>query len=1301
MPETGRAENPDSSKETGEPHRGSLKETGDPKHQSTVPMSETGSDVHPESFNAYILGTDTSLHASASFATSKSGTLNTDRSRIPEGVTCDTFAPPPPPPPPAALNVHVRSKQSQKPIKKETAPRIFSSIMELLQYKAQRKREADEAKQLAHMPSPKTFETATSRTASDAAKRSSGAIGGESRNADLQPSGMNTADSDNQETEKDEKDTPKQFQNDPDEKFHPHKEASVENFSVQKPADSATSLNLCRVVPLILWDEKDQKYKMGDPAEWQLPQGLKVIAVSGSMRSGTTTFIHDQIMGFGYQFTENQIAATLFKVGVVMYVLEKEKVVFLDICDNIDNISGALDSSDCTEEEKLEQGFCPAGNFLLDLFGFAASTHFILHCSIDPGLLEVDSQSITKQFIYAKMKFLACNVDKFLQRGGPAQLSVVLRAKKSKLIALYADAWDETILLKSTTVESDSSQDDVGEDKKLMQLFPVRKFHPLKYYPDQGGISVKTNEKLSKQREAIKEAIQQSKAHLASFPNEYLPELTVHWPQVWSELSENEELQATLLKHANERNVKQKPQSPVEERLAQFHKLVTELQKYSAKKNPHHDLHSRLKEAQDWCHAKTEEFQQSAEDMRDPTTPFQCILKFAEVILRTGLSISNPSEVELKNRCLETSLRGYTVLIWCEDPMLEFLFVRLAINESSALSLLTDEAVCTMFDGAWMFLARAADFGYKLSLARHGVVGIAIRCLASNRFFPESSTMRRYILLTLRNMVENDVRFPMSTYANDFTGKYQLPQSEVNFEKLLCEVSFDAKELAEKLALNAFERAGETVSEDAFITKYKEVIQKKNRCDPDHLTMQAVGMKGTETQKRWQRITEAFFNRLFYEIGTRTARQILELRNDESPDTYQIFREKLCRNDPDPDCLGEQAHIIHCMLQLKETNLSKIIINIPELRDFIVYQLRNFLDLLSYRAVLGLAAQAMHEEHRMRNEGEKQQQQQEEKVQDMNTMRRQEQRLLEKQQFGELQLLLLRNDCLQPILDTLLKRAIKDSDTPTTIFSHVLTELLLSSEEEEYKKLSLAIFAQQIGGVRAHAIDQLSRCLPSKTETKEPFAGCYRSASAALMLYNKLSAVYFRCCDSDGDLSLEFLRLFYKKLRTEDKTEYAKAAISSEAVETAVKLVLDLNRFKDQDGAELKFQTLIFLWNLQETSGLSLIDAKRKHLGQNIGSLSDVRNVKLYWHKRQVADERVGFSEEQIARLLLFLESNSDTDKVASLLELNFAFRWGAKHAKDFCELQDERQKLWKEAKLRFQATQARNARLRRFERKN
>uniref|UniRef100_A0A1I8GWM9 ANK_REP_REGION domain-containing protein n=1 Tax=Macrostomum lignano TaxID=282301 RepID=A0A1I8GWM9_9PLAT len=1139
-------------------------------------------------------------------------------------VICGTFSPPPPPPPPAA--VHVRSQQAQLTIKKETAPRIFSSTMELLQYKAQRKREADEAKQLAHMPSPKTFETATSRTASDAANRSSGAIGGESRNADLQPSGMNTADSDNKRQERTKRTHLSSFQIIKT-KNSSASEASVENFSVEQPTDSATSLNLCRVVPLILWDEKDQKYKMGDPAEWQLPQGLKVIAVSGSMRSGATTFIHDQIMDFGYQFTENQIAATLFKVGVVMYVLEKEKVVFLDICDNIDNISGALDSSDCTEEEKLEQGFCPAGNFLLDLFGFAASTHFILHCSIDPELLEVDSQSITKQFIYAKMKFLACNVDKFLQRGGPAQLSVVLRAKKSKLIALYADVWDETILLKSTTVESDSSQDDVGEDKKLMQLFPVRRFYPLKYYPDQ--------------------------------------ELTVHWPQVWRELSENEELQATLLKYANEC--------------------------------------AMLKEAQDWCHAKTEEFQQSAEDMRDPTTPFQCILKFAEVILRTGLSISNPREVELKNRCLETSLRGYTVLIWCEDPMLEFLFARLAINEFSALSLLTDEAVCTMFDGAWMFLARAADFGYKLSLARHGVVGIAIRCLASNRFFPESSRMRFYILLTLRNMVENDVRFPMSTYANDFTGKYQLPQSEVNFEKLLCEVSFDAKELAEKLALNAFERAGETVSEDEFIKKYKEVIQKKLRCDPDHLTTQAVRMKNTDadTQKRWQRITEAFFNRLFFEIGTRTARQILELRNDESPNAYQIFREKLCRNDPDPDCLRQQACIIHCMLQLEETNLSKIIINIQKLRDFVVYQLRNFVDLPSYRAVLGLAARAMHEEHRMRNEGEKQQQQPEEKVQDMNTMRRQEQRLLEKQQFGELQLLLLRNDCLQPILDTLLKRAIKDSDTPTTIFSHVLTELLLSSEEEEYKKLSLAIFAQQIGGVRAHAIDQLSRCLPSETETKEPFAGCYRSASAALMLYNKLSAVYFRCCDSDGDLSLEFLRLFYKKLSTEDKTEYAKAAISSEAVETAVKLVLDPNRFTDQDGAELKFQTLIFLWNLQETSGLSLIDAKRKHLGQNIGSLSDVRNVKLYWHKRQVADERVGFSEEQVARLLLFLESSSDTDKVASLLELNLAFRWGAKHAKDFRELQDERQKLWKEAKVRFQATQARNARLRRFERKN
>uniref|UniRef100_A0A1I8HK39 TPR_REGION domain-containing protein n=1 Tax=Macrostomum lignano TaxID=282301 RepID=A0A1I8HK39_9PLAT len=890
MPETGRAENPDSSKETGEPHRGSLKETGDPKHQSTVPMSETGSD---------------------------------------------------------------------KPIKKETAPRIFSSIMELLQYKAQRKREADEAKQLAHMPSPKTFETATSRTA---------------------------------------------------------------NYG------------------------------------------------TSAISSRRTRF-----------------AATLFKVGVVMYVLEKEKVVFLDICDNIDNISGALDSSDCTEEEKLEQGFCPAGNFLLDLFGFAASTHFILHCSIDPELLEVDSQSITKQFIYAKMKFLAV-------QHSSAWCSA---RKKSKLIALYADDWDETILLKSTTVESDSSQDD---------------------------------------REAIKEANSAIESFTwRHFPTNICQNFTVHWPQVWRELSENEELQAALLKYANERNVKQKPQSPVEERLAQFLRTCNGAPEvFCRKKNSATRPTQQVKRSAGLVHAKTEEFQQSAEDMRDPTTPFQCILKFAEVILRTGLSISNPQEVELKNRCLETSLRGYTVLIW----------------------------------------------------------------------------MRRYILLTLRNMVENDVRFPMSTYANDFTGKYQLPQSEVNFEKLLCEVSFDAKELAEKLALNAFERAGETVSEDAFITKYKEVIQKKTSMRPGPPNDASVG-------------------------------------------------EKLCRNDPDPDCLRQQAHIIHCMLQLEETNLSKIIINIQELRDFIVYQLRNFLDLPSYRAVLGLAAQAMHEEHRMRNEGEKQQQQQEEKVQDMNTMRRQEQRLLEKQQFGELQLLLLRNDCLQPILDTLLKRAIKDSDTPTTIFSHVLTELLLSR-------------------VRAHAIDQLSRCLPSKTETKEPFAGCYRSASAALMLYNKLSAVYFRCCDSDGDLSLD-----------------------SEAVETAVKLVLDLNRFKDQDGAELKFQTLIFLWNLQETSGLSLIDAKRKHLGQNIGSLSDVRNVKLYWHKRQVADERVGFSEEQIARLLLFLESNSDTDKVASLLELNFAFRWGAKHAKDFCELQDERQKLWKEAKLRFQATQARNARLRRFERKN
>jgi hypothetical protein len=93
-----------------------------------------------------------------------------------------------------------------------------------------------------------------------------------------------------------------------------------------------------KLLPVICWDTNKQSYTFSNPNEWSaFPNNAKVVGFIGTKKSGRTTAIHSLLFELGYYLTEEQLAKSLLPVGVMMYVLTKHDLIFLDCCDIADS----------------------------------------------------------------------------------------------------------------------------------------------------------------------------------------------------------------------------------------------------------------------------------------------------------------------------------------------------------------------------------------------------------------------------------------------------------------------------------------------------------------------------------------------------------------------------------------------------------------------------------------------------------------------------------------------------------------------------------------------------------------------------------------------------------------------------------------------------------------------------------------------------------------------------------------------------------------------------------------------------
>ncbi|CAG8786921.1 6406_t:CDS:1, partial [Cetraspora pellucida] len=124
--------------------------------------------------------------------------------------------------------------------------------------------------------------------------------------------------------------------------FFQYNLSSQSNFfnSIDKPetVNESDTYSSVKIYPIICWNAIEQKYIFSNPNEWpSFPHKAKVVGFIGTKKSGRTTAIHSLLFELGYSLTGEQIAKSLLPVGVMMYVLKKHDLIFLDCCDVADS----------------------------------------------------------------------------------------------------------------------------------------------------------------------------------------------------------------------------------------------------------------------------------------------------------------------------------------------------------------------------------------------------------------------------------------------------------------------------------------------------------------------------------------------------------------------------------------------------------------------------------------------------------------------------------------------------------------------------------------------------------------------------------------------------------------------------------------------------------------------------------------------------------------------------------------------------------------------------------------------------
>ncbi|PAV74547.1 hypothetical protein WR25_26822 isoform A [Diploscapter pachys] len=512
--------------------------------------------------------------------------------------------------------------------------------------------------------------------------------------------------------------------------FGTHMSTSTSQLS--NPNSSIPNNRLAKtpiISPLIIFNETEEKYQLVNPNLWPIfpNNGLKVITMSGTRRSGRTSFIHAMAYEMGYVLTKEQMSISRISSGVTMYLFSEEQLLILDCHEGI----GFVDD-ECT---------VPAV-FTLELFCYLISDHRIHHTFGNHKNFEKQIEQCEKTmraFYRAGTQFelhggrlvtLLFRCQDALNDGGIKKFEKICKGNHEK-----KEKWRKKLEKRAEKVKSPSKyskKDDQGnpinrnkekDEKKLAEAIEERSYdlyiEQVMFLPDDNSKDQKVE--FHEQCNTFVKAVQQSTPIHHTFETQpeqidaEKPTFSELVTTVWANVAQSEDLFKCISKALNQSNAKKEDD-------------IFDVESYLEAVIKSFRHHGRINKIIDWI---VKEAEKEAKKKNDTNCAylFIGISRLGTELLELRRSISDNETI--RANCINLGFQGLTLFFGKDTPQFELLAIKASIKEANALDTLTDDLRFS-YQSAWVFLNYAAYYGFRMELIKYGLLDHAIRALKKN-----------------------------------------------------------------------------------------------------------------------------------------------------------------------------------------------------------------------------------------------------------------------------------------------------------------------------------------------------------------------------------------------------------------------------------------------------------------------------------------------------------------------------------------------------------------------------------------
>ncbi|CAJ0951684.1 unnamed protein product, partial [Mesorhabditis belari] len=500
------------------------------------------------------------------------------------------------------------------------------------------------------------------------------------------------------------------------------------------------------IFPIISYSEKHNKYMMIEKKDWpKFPEGpTKVIGFTGMRGSGRTTLIHSLLYKAGYALSAEQAISSRLGIGLNMYVLREDGLIFVDVCDSMDSVDEKQNPN------STETASTPLGSYALEIFSYVNCDHLVFSYALDDQC----SQS-TKQLddFFHKRTQLLYTSSSFLSRYGAQNITFLLRGNKPnektlekwrELVKLYADEemdkegnpepneqtvekWRELVKL-----HADKEMDKEGnpEPKRnldedhhfYMKLLHTVRCFPLQYF--QLERSLAGHQQYEEQFENLwKRVIDETSYHMVTLNHNIddLKDVTVQGRLIttWNEISTSKQINEISTAVANEEYTKKQASGPNPvktffENIQHFRsELPSQCSSFSAK----------VDEFFEKCKEEGERWEKIPPKDRDQSLFFRILLDFAALCIRESLKFDNLSEG------IGLGLEGFTLFKETHGGSMDFVLLRYAVFDCDLIGLLSEEIIYMNYSNCWNVLCRLATCGFRVLLLSFPIWAATLRLL--------------------------------------------------------------------------------------------------------------------------------------------------------------------------------------------------------------------------------------------------------------------------------------------------------------------------------------------------------------------------------------------------------------------------------------------------------------------------------------------------------------------------------------------------------------------------------------------